>query len=102
MTPIQSLFKAFALSSLVERAKVLAKLKRWAKPVTPEMTAWAISIRDNPTTYPMGATETKVFPPGTALARVEQHTWTFRDGKPCQCFVRSTRDEALKAVGLAE
>jgi ketosteroid isomerase-like protein len=30
------------------------------------------------------------------------HVWAFRDGKPWRCFVRSTRDEALKAVGLAE
>jgi ketosteroid isomerase-like protein len=29
------------------------------------------------------------------------HAWTLRDGKPQRCFVRSTRDEALKAVGLA-
>ena len=30
------------------------------------------------------------------------HAWTLRDGKPWRCFVRSTRDDALKAVGLAE
>jgi ketosteroid isomerase-like protein len=30
------------------------------------------------------------------------HAWAFRDGKPCRCFVRSTRDEALKAVGLED
>jgi ketosteroid isomerase-like protein len=29
------------------------------------------------------------------------HAWTFRDGKPWRCIVRSTREEALKAVGLA-
>ena len=28
------------------------------------------------------------------------HAWTFREGKPWQCFVRSTRDEALNAAGL--
>jgi ketosteroid isomerase-like protein len=28
------------------------------------------------------------------------HAWTFRDGKAWQCFVRSTRDEAIKAAGL--
>ena len=26
------------------------------------------------------------------------HAWEFRDGKPCRCFVRSTRDDALRAV----
>jgi ketosteroid isomerase-like protein len=29
------------------------------------------------------------------------HAWTFRDGKPWRCIVRSTREETLKAVGLA-
>ena len=29
------------------------------------------------------------------------HVWTFRDGQPWRCIVRSTREEALKAVGLA-
>jgi hypothetical protein len=29
------------------------------------------------------------------------HVWTFRDGKPWRCIVRSTREEALRAVGLA-
>jgi ketosteroid isomerase-like protein len=29
------------------------------------------------------------------------HVWTFRNGKPWRCTVRSTREEALKAVGLA-
>jgi ketosteroid isomerase-like protein len=30
------------------------------------------------------------------------HAWTFRDGKPCRCFVRSTRAAALQAVTLKE
>jgi uncharacterized protein len=30
------------------------------------------------------------------------HAWTLRDGRPYQCFVRSTRAQALKAVGLEE
>jgi uncharacterized protein len=28
------------------------------------------------------------------------HAWTMRDRKPYRCFVRSTRAEALEAVGL--
>jgi ketosteroid isomerase-like protein len=28
------------------------------------------------------------------------HAWTFRDGKLCRCFVRSTREAALNAAGL--
>jgi ketosteroid isomerase-like protein len=30
------------------------------------------------------------------------HAWTFDDGKAHKCLVRSTRTDALKAVGLAE
>ena len=30
------------------------------------------------------------------------HAWTFRAGKPCRCFVRSTRGAALKGAGLEE
>jgi ketosteroid isomerase-like protein len=30
------------------------------------------------------------------------HAWSLRDGKPYRCFVRSTKNEALEAVGLAE
>jgi hypothetical protein len=29
----------------------------------------------------MGALETKTFPEGTITARVEKHTWTYREGK---------------------
>jgi hypothetical protein len=39
--------------------------------VTPDMTAWAVSILDDPTTYPMFATATKTFDELTVLARVE-------------------------------
>ena len=28
------------------------------------------------------------------------HAWRLGDGKPHRCFVRSTRSEALEAVGL--
>jgi ketosteroid isomerase-like protein len=30
------------------------------------------------------------------------HAWTLSDGQPHRCFVRSTRAEALKAVGLED
>ena len=39
---------------------------------------------------------------GVEGERREFHAWTVRDGKPHQCFVRTTRDEALEAVGLRE
>jgi ketosteroid isomerase-like protein len=28
------------------------------------------------------------------------HAWAFRDGKPCRCLVRATREAALNAAGL--
>ncbi len=39
---------------------------------------------------------------GMAGERREFHAWTVRGGKPHQCFVRTTKDEALEAVGLRE
>jgi hypothetical protein len=39
--------------------------------VTPEMTAWAVSILNDPATYPMFATATKMFGALVVLARVE-------------------------------
>lgn len=30
------------------------------------------------------------------------HAWGFRDGRPWRCFVRSSREEALKTLGLEE
>lgn len=54
---------------------------RWTKPVTPEITGWSRSILNDPTGHPMFSTDWRVFPSGTALARVEWHTWTFRNGK---------------------
>jgi ketosteroid isomerase-like protein len=39
---------------------------------------------------------------GVETANEWLHAWTLREGKPHRCFVRSTRMEALKAVGLAE
>ena len=39
---------------------------------------------------------------GVEGERREFHAWTVRDGKPHQCFVRTTRAEALEAVGLRE
>jgi len=39
---------------------------------------------------------------GAVMTTAFFHAWSFRDGKPCRCFVRSTRAEALKAVGVRE
>jgi len=75
MTPLQLALGLFVLKSQG------APGRPWTKPVTPAMRAWAITIKNDATGFPMGATATKVFPEGNVLARVEVHTWTIREGK---------------------
>jgi hypothetical protein len=47
--------------------------------VTPAMTAWAVSILDDPTTYPMFSTATMTFGTQLVLARVEWHPPDFNN-----------------------
>ena len=47
--------------------------------VTAAMTTWAVAILDDPTTYPMFSTTTKVFGTLTVLARVEWHPPDFQN-----------------------
>jgi hypothetical protein len=47
--------------------------------VTAAMTAWAVAILDDPTTYPMFSTTLKVFGTQTVLARVEWHPPDFQN-----------------------
>jgi hypothetical protein len=47
--------------------------------VTPAMTAWAVEILDDPTTYPMFSTTTMAFGSLTVLARVEWHPPDFQN-----------------------
>jgi len=47
--------------------------------VTPAMTAWAVSILHDPTTYPMFSSTTQVFGSLTVLARVEWHPPDFQN-----------------------
>jgi hypothetical protein len=47
--------------------------------VTPAMTAWAVSILHDPTTYPMFATATQTFGSLMVLARVEWHPPDFQN-----------------------
>jgi hypothetical protein len=47
--------------------------------VTPAMTTWAVAILNDPTTYPMFSTTTKVFGTLTVLARVEWHPPDFQN-----------------------
>lgn len=48
--------------------------------VTPAMTAWAVSILDDPADYPMFATAIMTFGTLTVLARVEWHPPDFQNG----------------------
>ena len=52
----------------------------WTRPVSPSMTAWAVSLLNNPSDYPLFATATKQFGADNLLARVEWHPWTYRNG----------------------
>jgi hypothetical protein len=52
----------------------------WKKAVSSAMTAWASSILHQATTYPMFSETRQQFGENWVLARVEWHTWTFRDG----------------------
>jgi hypothetical protein len=47
--------------------------------VTSDMTAWAVAILDDPTTYPMFSTTMRVFGSLTVLARVEWHPPDFQN-----------------------
>jgi len=47
--------------------------------VTSAMTTWAVDILNDPTTYPMFSTTTKVFGTLTVLARVEWHPPDFQN-----------------------
>ncbi len=48
--------------------------------VTPAMTAWAVAILKDGTTYPMFSTTTQTFGTLTVLARVEWHPPDFQNG----------------------
>ena len=47
--------------------------------VTPDMTAWALSILHDPSAYPLFATATKTFDELTVLIRVEWHVPDFQN-----------------------
>jgi hypothetical protein len=49
--------------------------------VTPDMTAWAVAILNDSSTYPMFATATMTFGALTVLARVEWHPPDFQNGE---------------------
>jgi len=52
----------------------------WTKPVTPAMTAWAVSLLNSPGPYPIFSTAVRQFGSDNVMARVEWHPWTYRNG----------------------
>jgi hypothetical protein len=48
--------------------------------VTPAMTAWAVAILNDPTSYPMFSTTIQVFGSQSLMARVEWHPPDFQNG----------------------
>jgi len=52
----------------------------WSKPVSPAMTAWAVSLLNSPGAYPMFSTAERQFGSDNVMARVEWHPWTYRNG----------------------
>ena len=52
----------------------------WTKPVTPAMTAWAVGMLNSPGAYPIFSSATREFGSDNAMARVEWHPWTWRNG----------------------
>ena len=52
----------------------------WTKPVSADMTAWSISILNDPFDFPMFSETKKVFGSSLVLARIEWHSWTYRNG----------------------
>ncbi len=52
----------------------------WTKPVSPDMTAWAVALLNSPGAYPIFSTATRQFGTDNVMARVEWHPWTYRNG----------------------
>jgi hypothetical protein len=50
----------------------------WRGPVPPELTQWAITLRDLMSQYPYGQTWTTIWNGATVLARKDHHTFTYR------------------------
>jgi peptidoglycan hydrolase-like protein with peptidoglycan-binding domain len=47
----------------------------------PAITAWAVELVHTPSLYPRGSITAKTFGNINALGRIEDHTWTHRNGK---------------------
>jgi hypothetical protein len=50
----------------------------WKGPVPPELTQWAIQLRDNIAPFPYGQQWVKTWNSQNIVARKDHHTWTYR------------------------
>jgi len=73
------LFSRSAKGSVPMNTPLPSPLRPFQGTPTPAMTAWASSLVKD-ATVPMGATRTRVFDGRVVIARVEKHTWTYRNG----------------------
>ena len=63
-------------------ADLLAGSKPVSNPVPDPVTAWASHVLNSPKEFPMGTlTDVQNFSGRKLYARIEQHTWTHRNGK---------------------
>ena len=78
----------------------------WRGPVAPELTQWAVSIRDQLSKFNYGTTWGMWWtPPGGSaeyvIARKDSHSWTFRNGKLVTgCFMGVTLYQPVPSVAL--
>jgi lysozyme len=73
----------------------------WSKPVSPDMTAWAKSLLNDPFDYPMFSQTVRLFGSSLVLARVEWHNWTFRNGRKIEGTFRGITLYELSDPGAA-
>src|SRR5689334_10952590 len=74
----------------------------WRDSVSPDMTAWAKSILNDPNDYPMFSETRRFFGTVQVLARVEWHTWTFRNGVRVDGTFRGVTLYKVLAPAVAE
>jgi len=53
----------------------------WKGSVPQPLVDWAVSIRDHVSSKPFGYTETLEYDGQAVLARVDRHSWTYRNGQ---------------------
>lgn len=86
----------------MQNPPIPAQARIWNRPVTPDMTSWAISILETPFSHPMFSVSQRWFGGSAVLARVEWHDWSFRSGVRVQGLFRGvTLYEVIEPPGAA-